>query len=165
MYDSVRQCFLIVFCAGWEVYVSVGTEKRIHFRPPDQSKVLRSFRELEEYLKQHPQDLPHNSDVKIGVCIEAEMIDEDSGEKEWIRGKVEKRNKHSFQVRFTEDNGEELFQWVEEYSMNDKGTEWRWPILSKQDFADAVKDAKDACQKVYFKTNSKICCLILPVFI
>jgi hypothetical protein len=141
--------------AGWQVYASAGPEKRmyVYFRPPGGSKSLKSLRELDTFLLTHPQELPHDTEVQSGAFIEAEMIDEDTNEKEWIRGKVEKRNKNSFQVRFSEANEDEPFEWSEEYKMKDKGTEWRWPILSRQDFEESIKSAKDACQQVNHTIN------------
>jgi hypothetical protein len=106
------------------------------------------MRELDDYLKAYPQELAHDDDVRCGAQIEAEMKDGESGATEWIRGQVEKRKKSSFSVRFTVNNDLERGEWVEEYSMNALGIEWRWPILCKQDFEQHLNSARESCQQV-----------------
>ncbi len=106
------------------------------------------MRELGDYLKDFPQELPHDDDVQCGAQIEAEMEDGESGATEWIRGQVEKRKKNSFTVRFSVNNALERGEWAEDYSMNALGTEWRWPVLCKQDFEQSLNSAREACQQV-----------------
>lgn len=146
----------IAICTGWQVYVSAGPEKRMYtyFRPPDGSRALKSFRELDDFLQKNPQELPHGPEIRCGEIIEAEMIDEEADVKEWIRGTVQKRNRSSFQVRFAEINENE--PWEEEYSIKEKGLEWRWPLLNRHDFEDSIAAAKAACQEVSCISNRKI---------
>jgi hypothetical protein len=106
------------------------------------------MRELDDYLKAYPQELGHDNDVQCGAFIEAEMKDGESEATEWIRGTVEKRKKNSFTVRFSVNNDLEKGEWVEDYSMKALGTEWRWPILCKQDFEQPLNSAREACQQV-----------------
>jgi hypothetical protein len=106
------------------------------------------MRELDDYLKAYPQELGHDTDVQCGAFIEAEMKDGESEATEWIRGQVEKRKKNSFTVRFSVNNDLEKGEWVEDYSMKALGTEWRWPILCKQDFEQPLNSAREACQQV-----------------
>ncbi len=132
------------------MYGSAGHEKRvyIYFRPPDGSRVLKSLRELDEFLEEHPQPARRGGDVCVGDEIEAEMADEEGTVREWILGVVERRLKSSFDVRFSVNNQEESGEWTENYAIKDRDREWRWPMLSRRHFAEAIANLKEACLKV-----------------
>ena len=134
-----------------------GAEGRTYpfYRSPD-GTLLRSSVELEHYLEEHPCELPGDHKIKIGSVIEADMNDEITGRREWLRGRVLNKNSTSFSVIFEVDNSCEEGTWIEEYGIKDLGNEWRWPLLCKRDFEESAASARAACNEVSTRVISTL---------